>query len=50
MVGAGAAGGCNVPVVLKGLSSFKNSENQNHGTAVKSTHNAGRDTQLSAIE
>lgn len=50
MVGAGAAGGCNVPVVLRGLPSFKNSDNQNHGNAVKSTDNAGKDAQLSAVE
>lgn len=48
MVGAGAAGGGNVPVVLRGLS-FKNSENQNQGKTVKSTDNSGKDAQLSAV-
>ncbi|XP_076234424.1 testis-specific serine/threonine kinase [Calliopsis andreniformis] len=48
MVGAGAAGGCNVPVVLRGLSSFKNSE-QNQGTVVKSTDKPGKDTQLPGV-
>lgn len=47
---AGAAGGGNVPVVLKGFSSFKNTENQNHGIAVKSTDKPGKDTQLSAVD
>ncbi|XP_078033887.1 testis-specific serine/threonine kinase [Augochlora pura] len=50
LVGAGAAGGCNVPVVLRGLSSFKNSEIHGQGSAFKSTDSPRKNAQLSAVE
>lgn len=49
-VGGGAVGGCNVPVVLRGLPTFKNPENQNQGAATKTADNSGKNTQLCTVE